>query len=79
MKVCMCNHCKVLSKDEMSALLSEHPSIEYYYGIVYRIVEHDDCYDCYVAQIETSPHNPFNHVIVFDKPLLDEDVPPPEV
>ena len=69
---------KVLSEEEMNALIDEYPELKEC-GEVYRIVEHDDCYDVYVDQSDTctqygdfvaSPHNPRNHVFVFDKPLL---------
>ena len=58
-----------LSDDEMHALIDEFPELSES-GAVYRIVEHADCYDVYVDESETSPNNPFNHVFVFDKPLL---------
>ena len=58
-----------LSEEEMNSLLSEYPELNEY-GPVWRIVEHDDCYDVYVDQSDTSPHDPRNHVFVFDKPLL---------
>ena len=67
----MCNHCRVLSEDEMNALLNEHPTLSQY-GPVYRIVEHDDCYDVYPDQDVEHPGRGRNHVFVFDKPLLNE-------